>query len=95
MPKALYKDGLIGQKPNFAGPHGIEWLMLIKYRDGFTHASASRPSTAGQPAQQEPLPSKTAIDQLKPGWALRVVNERIQNFHAAIPLAVPGWIVNP
>lgn len=92
--KQLKRDSLI-QNIDFGGPAGAEWVRLVKYRDGLVHARASRPSTPTQEGEKEPVPSKTILDQLQPGWALKTVNDRIRKLHDAANTAVPSWLVDP
>ncbi len=95
IPKRLHDAKLIPQLPDFRDPHGKEWNILIKYRDGLVHAVASRPQTTSQAVTERPVPSKTELGNLKAGWAIRVVIERVRRLHKATGTLMPSWLVNP
>ncbi len=95
IPKKLLEDELIPAKPDLGGPHGTEWLRLVDYRDGLVHANASRPETAGLTAEWMPVPTKSELDTIAPGWALRVVVERVRRLHHAVGTQSPPWLRDP
>ena len=99
----LYDEGILPSKADLGGPHGVEWLHLIRYRDGLVHASASRPSVSSPRVKlmvevwdanelPEPMPSREDLDALSPGWALGVVVERIERLHEAAGSPTPEWL---
>jgi len=92
IPRQLLADGVIGAIPDLGGPHGEEWRRLVDYRDGLVHANASRPETAGLPPEWMPMPSKSELDELEPGWAVRVVVERVRLLHKAVGTDPPEWL---
>src|SRR5688572_19399966 len=78
IPRALKAAGVISAAPDLGGPHGEEWRRLVDFRDGLVHANASRPETTGLAPEWMPMPSKSELDELEPGWAVRVVVERVR-----------------
>jgi hypothetical protein len=95
IPRLLHKLKLISGLPDFGGKHGDRWQTLVAYRDGFVHAAASRPSTRFQSAGEKPVPPLGALDALEPGWAVRIVVERIRLLHRAVGTTPPPWPVDP
>lgn len=95
VPKQLLKNGLITQVPVLGGAHGQEWQRLLDYRHGLVHALASRPQTTARPKERMPVPSKTELDRLPAGWAVRVVIERVRRLHDAAGRPLPEWLVEP
>ena len=93
--KALRDNGLINRLPNVGGPHGVQWKRLLLYRNGLMHARASRPQTTARPNERMPVPSKTDLDRLAAGWALRIVIDRVRHLHEAVNTPVPEWLVDP
>ena len=68
---------------------------MTEMRNGLVHARASRPETAQQPQEEKPIPSKGDLDQLPPGWAIKVVIELIKNLHRSAETFPPSWLVEP
>jgi hypothetical protein len=93
--KQLLENGKIGKEPDLGGRHEQEWKRLVDYRDGLVHARASRPQTTARPNERMPVPSKTDLDRLAAGWAVRVVIERVRLLHEAVNTPVPEWLVEP
>jgi hypothetical protein len=93
--KQLVENGKIRKAPDLGGRHGQEWRRLVDYRDGLVHARASRPQTTARPNDTMPVPSKTDLDRLDAGWALRIVTDRVRRLHKAVNTPVPEWLVNP
>ncbi len=96
IPKRLFEMGLIPSKPDFGGPHGEDWKLLVAFRDGLVHGHASRPTyeppdagTAGLPDQ---IPSIEDFIAYGRGWACAVVSERIRRLHAAAETSPPPWL---
>ena len=73
----------------------MDFRKLVDYRDGLVHASASRPETDSQPEKEKPLPSKTDLDKLFPGWAVQVVVTLVKRLHDAVGTPPPDWLVYP
>jgi hypothetical protein len=92
IPKQLFDDGLIANLPNFNDPYWEKWLELIEYRNGLIHARSSRPETASIAEKEKPIPSKTTLDNLQAGWALRIVVELIKQLHKAAGTSPPSWL---
>lgn len=93
VPRQLHQAGLIPGLPDFGGAHGTEWKRIIGYRNGLIHAGSSRPETSDMPeGMARPVPSKTDLDDLKSGWALGVVVDRIQRLHRAAGTSPPDWL---
>ena len=63
VPKQLHDEGLTSGIPNYGESWWLEWRQLVWYRDGLVHASSSRPETISQLDKENPLPSKTNLDQ--------------------------------
>jgi hypothetical protein len=95
IPKDLVRDGVIPATLDL-NVDAVEWRRLVNYRDGLVHANASRPEQLGvdQP-EWMPMPSKSELDNLEPGWALGVVVERIRRLHQAVGTDPPTWLGNP
>jgi hypothetical protein len=41
------------------------------------------------------VPSKTVLDQLSAGWAVRVVVTLVRRLHDAVGTPPPTWLVEP
>jgi len=95
IPKQLAGEKLICAAPNIGTSYWQEWDRLVKYRNGLIHARASRPETHSQPDDEKPLPSKAILDQLTPGWAVRVVVALVKNLHTVVQTSPPEWLVDP
>jgi hypothetical protein len=93
IPKELVRNNVIPAAPDLGGPHGEEWRRLVDYRDGLVHANASRPQTTNQPPELEPMPSRPELEELEPGWPLRVAVERVRRLHAAAGTSPPDWLL--
>jgi len=93
--KQLLENGKIREAPDLGGRHEQEWKRLVDYRDGLVHARASRPQTTARPNERMPVPSKTDLDRLAAGWALRIVIDRVRRLHEAVNTPVPEWLVDP
>jgi hypothetical protein len=90
----LNDGGFLITMPPTGDKHDQEWDRLVSYRDGIVHARSSRPQTNPQPEAEQPIPSKSALDRLAPGWAARVVIERAGRLHLASGKAVPPWLTS-
>ncbi len=93
--KQLKSDGRILAVPNLDDHVWQDFIDLLDYRDGLVHAKASRPWTKALPAEEQPLPSKTDLDGLAPGWAVRIVKNLITRLHATMGTHIPVWLVEP
>jgi hypothetical protein len=88
VPKELYDDGKISANPQL----DLSKLgTLLRYRHGLVHAAASRPATDAQPKETKPFPPKKALKQLKPGWALAIAIDLVQQLHKALNSAPPEY----
>jgi hypothetical protein len=96
IPKELKDDGLIPATPplNTPGDWG-DFQKLIEYRNGLIHARSSRPETSSLPANELPVPSKTQLDNLSAGWAIRIVVAMIRNLNRAAGTPDPDWLQDP
>lgn len=90
--RALREECLIRQLPDDSDAHGPAWNLLLRYRNGLTHASASRPDATGQSEKKRPTPSPQDLELLEPGWAMDVVAERIRRLHTAARSLPPDWL---
>lgn len=95
IPKHLHKDKLIPHVPDLGRPYWEEFNKLVDYRNGVVHAAASRPDTSSLSPIEKPLPPKSVLDQLEPGWALRIVIELIRQLHKAVGTTPPSWLMDP
>lgn len=95
VPKQLHDEGLTSGIPNYGESWWKDWRQLVWYRDGLVHASSSRPETISQLDKENPLPSKTKLDQLPPGWAVRTVITLVRNLHKAVGTTSPAWLIEP
>lgn len=93
--KRLYKNNRIKNVPNFGDSWWQDVQILVKYRNGLVHAGASRPETDSLEDDKKPLPSKTLLDQLPAGWAVRIVIELIRRLHEAAGTSTPAWLIEP
>jgi hypothetical protein len=97
VPKKLFADRKLRAVPDLGGPHGEDWAKLVDLRDALIHAVVSRPVTR-QADDPTPLRSPSlTLAGIPPGWALRVVVDRITRFHAAAGSqpAAPARTVRP
>ncbi len=92
----LAEDGVIQGSPDFGGSVcWQEFQKLVKFRDGLVHARSSRPQTAGLPKVEVPVPSKSDLDKLPAGWAVKTVVALIEALHQAAGTPVPDWLKEP
>jgi hypothetical protein len=92
IPKALHKDGRIKSPLDCGGPEYADFYKLVDVRDGLVHASASRPETSGQRAEERPVPSKDELESLQAGWALGVVRTILEKLHNDTATTRPAWL---
>jgi putative transcriptional regulator len=95
IPKQLCDDGLIPAIPNLGEPYWEDWRKLVADRNGLVHARASRPESDSQSNDRNPLPSRSDLDQLPAGWAVRVVVTLVRRLHDAVGTSPPTWLVDP
>jgi hypothetical protein len=93
--KRLHDEGLLPGAIDSSDYHGSDWHRLIEFRNGLVHANASRPDVAGKPEFKRPEPSLEDLTATSPGWATRVVAERIKRLHKAAGTDPPPWLVEP
>jgi len=93
--KALQKDNRIRKAPDFGLSYWNDFRKLVEYRDGLVHGKPSRPETSSLRDEQKPVPSKTMLDQLPSGWAVRVVVGVIRRLHEAVGTSTPSWLAEP
>jgi hypothetical protein len=93
IPKRLREDGRIPGTPDLGGSTWSDFRKLIDFRDGLVHARSSRPETAGLPEESLPLPSKSELDNMEPGWALRTISRLIADLNAAAATDDPDWLI--
>lgn len=91
--RAVHEDGLIVDIPDFGTPYWSEFISLVDYRDGLVHGKSSRPNTVSLADDQRPLPSKSQLDELDPGWAAKVITNLIRTLHNAAGTNPPDWLV--
>ena len=72
-----------------------DFVTLVKYRDGVTHAKVSRPTTTSQRNDEKPLPSPEDLDKLPAGWAVKIVAEVVRSLHHCANIPTPTWLVEP
>jgi hypothetical protein len=72
-----------------------EWEKFVSMRNGLIHAKASRAKSRVQPKERNPEPHYRDLEQLKPGWALKLVVDRIRKLHDAWGTAPPAWLRDP
>ncbi len=93
IPRLLLADGRIRDAPDPSKQQRKEWNSLVTFRDGLLHAVASFPPPApGSARSTAPEPSKEDIEDMKPGWALRVVLEHVVELHHKSHTPVPEWL---
>ena len=89
--KKLYENGKIAFEPALAYD---ELEILVKYRNGFIHAHASRPMSNVLAEQYKPSPSRQEIERLTPGWALKIVVNLIRALHKALRTTEESYITS-
>jgi hypothetical protein len=93
--KHLKKNDRISNSPDFGDSCWQDFCNLVVYRDGLVHGRSSRPETSSQGNDQKPVPSKTELDQLPPGWAVKIVILLIRDLHKAVGTSTPQWLIEP
>jgi len=93
--KDLKKDNRISKSPDFKDERWQKFKKLVKYRNGLVHGSPSRPETSPLGDNQKPVPSKTMLEQLEAGWAVKIVIQLIRHLHEAVGTSTPQWLVEP
>lgn len=90
--KELYDEEKIKVKPKL----DLSQLgQLMKYRNGLVHALASRPATHNQPNNEKPIPLRNELEKMAPGWAIKIVNKLVRDFHDQLDTEVPDYIKDP
>lgn len=93
IPRLLLADGRIRDAPDPSKQQREEWNRLVTFRDGLLHAVASFPTPApGGRKSRAPEPAKEDLEKMEPGWALRVVLERVVELHHKSHTSVPEWL---
>jgi hypothetical protein len=92
IPKKLAADNHIKRTPDLKQPFWCNWTTLVKYRDGLVHAVASRPERTSLPPEGRPVPPTSHLEPLKPGWAVDIVIQLVEEFHNAAGTPIPEWI---
>lgn len=93
VPKRLQRDGLIPRAPDLGGSTWSDFRRLVEFRNGLIHARSSRPETEDLSNESLPVPSKSELDNLEPGWAIRTVCELIAELNLAASTRSPDWLV--
>lgn len=93
--KLLKKNHRISESPDFGDSCWQDFYNLVDYRNGLVHGGSSRPETSSQGDAQKPVPSKTELDQLPPGWAVKIVIQLIRDLHEAVGTSTPQWLIEP
>jgi hypothetical protein len=93
--KRLHKEGHIPAVPAFGNSRWHDFVGLVELRNGLLHARPSRPRMAGQPADRQPLPTKSDLQRLAPGWAVGVASTVIRDLHHALGTQPPPWLPPP
>jgi hypothetical protein len=86
----LFSLGLLRSPFKTGDSHNENWIRLVKLRDGFVHASSSRPE--GNQTSTKPVPTSFESAELKPGWAVRVAVEQAARLHRAAGTEPPAWL---
>jgi len=94
VPKALHRDGLIPEAPNWGDAVWANWIKLVEMRNGLIHASSSRPETTSLPDKEKPKPPKGNLDWMDAGWAVRVCVALVRRLHQYVGGQVPSWVVD-
>ena len=92
IPKQLHRDGLIPSAPDLAGSVWAEFRRLVGFRNGLVHGRSSRPETDDLADESLPFPSKSQLDKLEQGWALRTAYQLIIGLNLAAGTAKPDWL---
>jgi hypothetical protein len=93
--KQLANDGRVSKAQDFGGKIWQEFRLLVRYRNGLVHGRSSRPASSGQPDELKPIPSPDDLDQLAPGWAVRIVLALLLDLHHSTGTVPPTWLVKP
>ena len=93
VPKQLKDDGLITQSQNLGGRTWKDFGELVQFRNGLLHGSASRPGNDKRPDENQPRPSIKDLNNLSSGWAVCVVQNLIEELHAAAGTTPPDWLL--
>jgi len=89
---AVHDDGLIRGVPDLGSLNWSEFTSLVEYRDGLVHGKSSRPDTHALQEEEKPLPSKSDLDGLTPGWAVTVIDSLIRDLHMVSGTKPPSWV---
>ena len=92
VPKALAADGRLKAAPDLGGPHGEDWLELVDRRDALSHAAVSRPLTRQSDDPTPMVLPSFELEAIPPGWALRIIVDRITRLHDAAGTPRPPWL---
>jgi len=92
IPKQLAQEGRVPAALDCGGAEFAAFARLVEYRDGLVHASACRPDRTDLPAPQKPVPTKTQLDDLPPGWAFGVVRSLLRKLYGDTGTQAPPWL---
>jgi hypothetical protein len=96
VPKQLCKDRLLRGTPNLGEKSWRDFKTVICYRDGLVHAGASLPEMKKEPPDgKNPVLTRSMLDSLSPGWAVRVIVALVRDLHNAVGTPTPAWLVEP
>jgi hypothetical protein len=66
---------------------------LIRYRNGFVHAHASRPDSSILEEESHPVPDPSELVSVRPGWAKSVIQSPAIRLYADWDAEAPSWLV--
>jgi len=93
--KAFRKKGIPENFPDTNQDYWKAFELLWKHRNGLSHAGASRPETIRpmEEGGENPSPSITELDALKPGWAVGVVAGLVKELHCRYGSQPPEYLL--
>lgn len=93
--KHLFRDGRISSVPDFGLPYWQEFRRLVQYRNGLIHGGASRPYGDELPDDEGPMPQRSDLETMAPGWPTRVIVALVQQLLTAARSTPPDWLREP
>lgn len=93
VPAELFDDEVIPTKPDLvSSEQWNEFCTLMKYRNGFIHALASRSSTDSLNSKAKPVPAVGTLRDRPHGWAISVAEKLVKKLHQDIGTPCPIYI---
>ena len=86
----LHKDSTIPRKPSYGESYWKDFTDLVDLRNGLVHGIASKPERVTE--EEKPKLTAVQLQEIHPGWAVKVAANVIRKLHDAVGTSPPKWI---